>query len=215
MNIPVTGPVTAPVRRSPLAQRAAMSAPDDLLHLSERAFDAKIVLRGSPKVLAPALEKVTGLAIPDATRSTANETHRLLWQSPDEFLLLGPVDGEPELMAALGAELDDQHVQIVNVTDYHTTLVLSGPKARETLMTLSTLDLHPRGFTLDQVAGTTFGHALGWLVQTVDDEAAGGPLFEVLVRWSHADYLFCELTHGARAFGMPEARPVSGELMEI
>lgn len=204
-----------PVRRSPLAHRSAMSAPEDLLHLSERAFDAKIVLRGLPEVLAPAVEKVMGLEMPEATRSTASDSHRLLWQSPDEFLLLGPEGTELDLHAALQAELDGQHVQVVNVTDYHTTLLLSGPKARETLMTLSTLDLHPRGFSLDQVAGTTFGHALGWLVQTGADDAEGGPEFIILVRWSHADYLFCELTHGARAFGMPEARPVSGELMEI
>ncbi len=204
-----------PVRRSPLAHRTAMSAPDDVLHLSERAFDAKIVLRGLPEVLGPAVAKVTGLELPSATRSTASETHRLLWQSPDEFLLLGPMDSESALMSALAVELEGQHVQTVNVTDYHTTLVLSGPRARETLMTLSTLDLHPRGFTPDQVAGTTFGHASGWLVQTVDDGAEGGPSFDILVRWSHADYLFCELTHGARAFGMPEAKPVSGELMEI
>ncbi|MDF1722758.1 MAG: sarcosine oxidase subunit gamma family protein [Minwuia sp.] len=207
--------MTAPVRRSPLAHRKPASAPDDLLHLSERAFDAKIVLRGTPDILGPALAEVAGVEMPEPTRSTTSDRHRLLWQSPDEFLLLGPKDTELALLDALQAALDGAHVQIVNVSDYHTTLVLAGPKARETLMTLSTLDLHPRGFTVDQVAGTTFGHALGWLVQTADDEAEGGPVFEILVRWSHADYLFCELTHGARAFGMPESKPLSGELMEI
>ncbi len=207
--------MTDPVRRSPLAHRQPAVAPDEQLSLCERAFDAKIVLRGTPDVLAPALRSVTGLEMPEPTRSTATESHRLLWQSPDEFLLIGPKDTELDLLHALQAALDGVHVQIVNVSDYHTTLVLSGPKARETLMTLSTLDLHPRGFTVDQVAGTTFGHALGWLVQSVDDAAAGGPVFEILVRWSHADYLFCELTHGARAFGMPESKPLSGELMEI
>jgi len=207
--------MNSPVRRSPLAHRAAASAPDDQLHLRERAFDAKIVLRGLPAVLGPVLMAVAGLEMPEPTRSTASESHRLVWQSPDEFLLLGPVNTELDLLSALAVALEGQHVQIVNVTDYHTTLVLAGPRARETLMTLSTLDLHPRGFTVGQVAGTTFGHALGWLIQTVDDEAGGGPAFEILVRWSHADYLFCELTHGARAFGMPESRPLSGELLEI
>lgn len=207
--------MTDPVRRSPLAHRKPAAAPDDQLFLNERAFDAKIVLRGLPAVLGPALASVAGLDLPDPTRSTATDSHRLLWQSPDEFMLMGPAGTELELLDALQAALTGAHVQVVNVSDYHTTLVLAGPRARETLMTLSTLDLHPRGFTVDQVAGTTFGHALGWLVQTVDDASDGGPVFEILVRWSHADYLFCELTHGARAFGMPESKPLSGEVMEI
>lgn len=205
--------MTGPVRRSPLQHREAIAAPDGRLDLAERAFDAKLTLRVEPD--DNALREALGLAWPAPTRFVEAAGHRLVWQSPDEFLLLGPAGTEAALEARLTEALAGRHHQVVNVTDYYTTIVISGPKAREALMKLSTYDLHPRHFGPGDAVGTTFGHAQGWLMQTTADDAAEGPAFDLIVRWSHADYLFCALARAGREWGLPAQEPVGGETLVI
>ena len=207
--------MTGPVRRSPLAHREAVEAPDGLLTLAERPFDAKVVLRVDPSVAGDKVVEALGLEWPAPVRFTAADDVRMAWQSPDEFLLIGREGAELDLHRKLSEALAGVHHQAVDVTDYHTTIAIAGPKARELLMKLSTFDFHPRSFAAGQVVGTTFGHAQGWLMQTVADDAEDGPAFDLIVRWSMADYLFCLLAQAGREWGMPAQTPVGGEKLVV
>lgn len=203
--------MNAPIRRSPLAHREPLESADELLRLRERPFEAKLILRAHAGDAELALQAAAGLDAPDNCRFLDAEGITAAWLSPDEFLVLGAVEKEHELAQSLASALDWRHHQVVNVTEYYTTLEFAGPKAREALMKLTTLDMHARSFVQGDARGTVFGHCNAWILQRTDDDAAGGPSFDLIVRWSHADYLFCALAHAGREWGMPETPPRGGE----
>lgn len=203
-----------PVRRSPLAHREAIEAPDGLLSQAERAFEAKLILRAEVAVAARAAE-VLELELPEACRFTEGGGVLFGWLSPDEYLIVGAEGAEATLTRQLEEALGDAHFLISNVTDYYTTIAYGGPKAREALMKLSTLDLHPRGFAQGDLKGSVFMHANAWIAQRDGDDAEGGPSFDLIVRWSFADYLWGALAHSGREWGLPEQKLVGGERLVI
>jgi len=203
-----------PVRRSPLAGRSAIEARRGAVSLAEMPFLSKHVLRVEANAGAAAVEQATGLTLPVEPLSTSvSDEAALLWMGPDEWMLVGQPDDAGAVAARVAGALSATHHQLVDVSDYYTAVDISGRRARELLMKLTVLDIHPRAFKPGQVTGTIFGHANAtlWLVSDIDGEA----VFRVFVRWSHADYLWCALADGGREWGMPEELPVSGEKMVI
>ena len=75
------------------------------------------------------------------------------------------------------------HHQLVDVSDYYTIIEVAGPKAREALMKLTTLDLHPRAFKPGMVTGSVFGRANAMIWLPLDDAArrTGVPALHPLV----------------------------------
>lgn len=206
-----------PVRRSPLTGRTAIEARRNAVQLAEAPFLGKHILRVEPKVGAAAVKEATGLALPGEPLSSsvsdeAGKQAVLLWLGPDEWMLVTPPEDAGKTAAALAKALDGHH-QLADVSDYYTAIDVTGAKARELLMKLTTLDIHPRAFRAGQVTGTILGHANAtlWLVGDVDGEAT----IRLFVRWSHADYLWCLLADAGREWGVPEQVPISGEKLVI
>ncbi len=195
-----------PRRRSPLADRHPATAPDAALRLTEVPFLGKLALQGDGDALADGVRTATGLALPrQAGETSRDDTTTICWLGPEEWLLLCPPDGEGALAAALHDALGDTPHQLVDVTDQHTVIELAGPAARDVLSRLTTLDLHPRHFQAGQVAGSLFGHVQAVLLQTAADDADGGPAFRLIVRWSHAGYLYDLLLEAGREVELVEA----------
>lgn len=203
-----------PVRRSPLAHRDPIEAPDSMLRQAERPFEAKLILRAEAAVATRAAAALE-LELPEACRFTEGGGVFFGWLSPDEYLITGAEGTEEALTAKLAEALGDAHYLISNVTDYYTTIAYGGPKAREALMKLSTLDLHPRGFQQGDLKGSVFMHANAWIAQRAGDDANGGASFDLIVRWSFADYLWGALAHSGREWGLPEQKLVGGERLVI
>ena len=84
------------------------------------------------------------------------------------------------------------HHQLVDVSDYYTVIEVAGAQARELLMKLTTLDLHPRAFRPGMVAGGTSGAPMRRSGRPAM-RTGGRPVFRLFVRWSMADYLWCLL----------------------
>ncbi|WP_416897181.1 MAG: sarcosine oxidase subunit gamma [Minwuia sp.] len=206
--------MNAPIRRSPLAHREAIEAPEGRLRQAERPFEAKLILRAEGKLASKTAEAL-GVELPGNCRFVEGDGLLMAWLSPDEFLITGLANTESELAGRVADALGDAHHLVSNVSDYYTTLAYGGPKAREALMKLSTLDLHPRGFAQGDVKGSVFMHANAFLLQRTDDDTDGGPAFDLIVRWSHADYLWCALAHSGREWGLPEQKLKSGERLVI
>jgi sarcosine oxidase, subunit gamma len=201
--------MSEPYRRSPLRHRSEIVAPDAVARLVERAFHGKLVLRGDPALVDAAVKAVAGLSLPEPCRAMRDAETAVLWIGPDEHWIVTAADRAPALAAALGDSLAGIHHQIVDVSDYYATIKVSGPRAREMLMKLTTLDLHPRAFAEGQVAGSMFGHAQAYLWQRVSD--GEGPAFELFVRRTMADYMWCLLAEAGREFGLPSQAPLAGE----
>ena len=196
---------SAPERRSPLAHRSPIAAERDAVRLAEIPFLTKHILRVDRETGAAAVKSALGLDLPqDPLTSSRSNDAACLWLGPDEWMIVGGDN--------VAVDFGDNHHQIADVSDYYTVIEISGRRARDALMKLTTLDIHPRAFQVGQVAGSVFGHANAWLWLTGESDD-DGPVFRLIVRWSMADYLWCLLAECSREWGMPEEQPLAGEAL--
>jgi sarcosine oxidase subunit gamma len=182
LSVPAAG-----LRRSPLAHLAAAmrsaSMAGTAVALREISFLTMAGLRvrpGSPA--AGALDTAAGVSLPTRCGEVGGSPDgtAILWQGPDEFLLIAPdgSDAVERLTRALGAEAG----AVVDLSANRTTLELAGPAARAVLQKGCALDLHPRAFTAGMAVSTRLGPVPVVLWQ-VDREC-----YRILPRASFADY---------------------------
>ena len=194
-------------RRSALAHRAPLSAPSGVAAMRERPFEGKLILRGAPGVVGDAVAGVLGTALPVDVLETANGTRGVTqWLGPDEWLIVTAPGTEAGLADELAKALTGKHTQVVDVSDYYTTIELSGVRAREMLMKIATVDLHPRVFKTGMGVTTNFGRTTAFARQIRDDA------FDLVVRLSMADYLWRLLAEAGREWGMQRQTPKGGDV---
>ena len=206
----------APVRRSPLGHRSRIEGEGGVARLAERPFLGKFILRAAPDEAVEPLRQALGFGLPfDALTSSTAGGIAWLWMGPDEWMLVTAPDAGAEAFARAREALAGFHHQLVDVSDYYTAIDAAGPKARELLMKLTTLDMHARAFRTGMVTGAIFGRANATIWQVADDAEESGPLFRLFIRWSMADYLWCALVEAGREWGVPEQVPIKGERLTI
>lgn len=202
-------PAAGSGRRAALAHLGLKPQPEEgnsnLLRLSERPHIGKLNLRGDPRDsgFLDAVAAVLGFPVPvdpNATRTGAAATALAL--GPDEWLLTTPPGGEAALAAALEPALRGRHAALTDVTDAATILCVAGPRARPVLAEGCPLDLHPRAFRPGQAKQTLIARAEVILHRLDRDHPAGGPVFEIHVRRSEAEYLWLWLTDAATEYGV-------------
>ena len=184
------------IKRSPLEGLVGSTA--GTVKLEERAYTGKVTLRGNPDDASfmKAVEDVIGVALPTKALSFAEgKTYTACWMGPDEWLLLTPEDGQNALVAALNGALESFHKSVVDVTDYYVIMRLSGQNAREIITNSCPLDVHPSKFSAGMCTNTKYARASIFLMQ-MDDT----PTYDVMVRWSMADYLWNYFVDGSREF---------------
>ena len=184
--------------------------------MQEIPFLEKFILRADPHQAVEPLRQALGLGLPfDPLTSSNSGSTSFLWLGPDEWMLVTAAeDAEARARTARDA-LAGIHHQLVDVSDYYTVIELSGTKARELLMKLTTLDVHARAFRAGMVAGSVFSRANAWLWQTGEHANEDGPTFRLFIRWSMADYLWCALADAGREWSVPEQVPVKGERLTV
>ena len=175
-------------RRSPAAAfagRFAAASEGGGLRLAELPFRTHVNVRVDPaSPAAEDLAAVLGVPLP-VEPCTAVQTGSgagdvtVAWLGPDEWLVVGPEGYRHEL---LGKALGDRHGSIVDVSAQRTTLLVSGPRARDLLAHGCALDLHPSVFGPGSCAQTMLAQAQVVLLARPDG-------FLVLVRSSFAAYL--------------------------
>lgn len=203
----------APLRRSPLSHRSAIADEAGTLRLAERPFVGKFVLRAEPQAAVEPLRASLGLGLPfDPLTSSTSGATSFLWMGPDEWMLVTAPDEAAACADAARSALGGLHYQLVDVSDCYTTIEVAGSMAREALMKLTTLDLHPRGFKPGMVTGSVFGkvNAMLWLPLET-----GAEVFSLFIRWSMADYLWCALADAGLEWGVPKQALVKGEPLTI
>ncbi|MCF3130143.1 sarcosine oxidase subunit gamma [Streptomyces olivochromogenes] len=178
--------------RSPLADAtdrlaAATRSCAGALRLAELPFLAQVNVRLDAKGAAA---DAVGLALDLALPLEPNTVVRAggltaLWLGPDEWLLVGRPGIQRDLESRIRSAAADEPVSVTDVSAQRTTLLVSGPRARDLLAHGCPLDLHPRVFGPGRCAQTTLGRAQAVLVSR-DEPRAG---FWVLVRSSFAGYL--------------------------
>ena len=194
-------------RRSALAHRTALKSANGQASLKERPYDGKLILRGKYESINAPVQGVLDARLPQAAGGTSQGPHaNLQWLSPDEWLIVT----EPNLVGTvaekLSAALSGTHSQITDVTDFYTTIELTGARAREMLMKIATIDFHPLAFKPGMCVTTNFGRTVAWARQPREDA------FDLIVRISMADYLWCLLAAAGREWGLPQQEPKGGRV---
>jgi sarcosine oxidase subunit alpha len=190
--------VVDPVRRSPaagFATRFAAAGRDDTVRLAERPFLAMIDLRLDPRLepdaLQPTLERIEdalGMAIPRTVGAAGGDAETsALWLGPGWWLVVGPPGTEAATAARLRASLDAAPGSVVDVSAQRTALELTGPRARDVLMTGCRIDLHPRAFPAGSCAQTLLART-HMILHHLGPVGGRAPRFRVLVRASSAPY---------------------------
>jgi sarcosine oxidase subunit gamma len=205
-----------PFRRSPLFHRRPLDGEGGAVRIAERPFLGKFILRADPYSASERLRASLGFGLPlEPLRSSAEGETAFLWLGPDEWMLVTPPGETMERAGKARDALAGMHHQLVDVSDYYTVIEVAGPQARELLMKLTSLDLHPRSFRAGMVAGSVFGRTNATLWLSADDLVEGGPVFRLFIRWSMADYLWCLVAEAGREWGVPEETPVKGEKLTV
>ena len=192
------------LRRSPLAHlRSALEqgsvAGERGVQAREIAFTTQIGLRAEPGSAAhAALSSAAGTELPAGVGevSGTHDSIAVLWQGPDEFLLVAP-DGS-ELFADLVSALGDEPGQVIDLSANRTVIELSGPKAQAVLEKGCPADLHPRSFAVGTAITTVLGPVPVLLWKT--DEST----YRLLPRASFADYTARWLLDAMSEFVSPE-----------
>ncbi|MDT9698454.1 sarcosine oxidase subunit gamma family protein [Streptomyces sp. P17] len=166
---------------------AATRSSGGAVRLAELPFLAQVNVRLDAKgAAAEAVGLALDLQLPLQPNSAVRAGElTALWLGPDEWLLVGPPGGERALERRIREAAGDEPVSVTDVSAQRTTLLVTGPRARDLLAHGCPLDLHPRAFGPGRCAQTTLGRTQ--VVLVARDEPRAG--FWVLVRSSFAGYL--------------------------
>lgn len=168
-------------------------------------FVSQIGIRTRPGTTAAReLESVLGLALPSRTGLvTSGKGRFLLWQSPDEFLLIsdpaaGAANHSTAQVASLSKAIGDEPGMVVDLSANRVVLDLAGPSAQLVLEKGCAIDLHPHYFTPGTAVQTAIGKVpvIIWKYDT--------DKFYVLPRASFADYMINWLIDAMQEFAAPE-----------
>ncbi len=190
----MSGPTDATTRHGPLEGFAARFATvrartSGSVELEAIPFLAQVDLRADPRdsALVDRLGSALGVALPLAPNTAgadANGSRRVLWLSPDEWLILAPDGSASAIEASLRVAMDGSRAAVVDVSANRAILRLAGPGAREILEGGCSIDLHPRAFGPGQCAQTTLARTPIVILQVSTE-----PDYRLLVRPSFAAYL--------------------------
>jgi sarcosine oxidase subunit gamma len=127
-------------------------------------------------------------ALPGHGPMVSSPAGRVAWLRPDEWLVEAPTASRDVLLTALsqavGDGTPDADGAVVELSASRHVLELSGPRARDLLAAVCTLDLHPRTFPVGHATQTLLARA-PVLLQLVD----ATPTWRLLVRPSFVSYV--------------------------
>ena len=99
-------------------------------------------------------------------------------------------------------ELAGQVCAITDVSESRSCIRVSGPAARTVLQKACPLDLHPRAFAAGHCAQSRLAKASGVIHLAADESAPDGPVFDLYVVRSFAEYVWHWLEDAGREFGV-------------
>ncbi len=129
-----------------------------------------ITLRGDLVLLAKAVAKVTGCAKPDQRLSTTSNGCRLIWMSPDEYMLVCDHIDVADITAKISVALQKEFATIADVSDARAAFDLAGTEAQVALSRLVPVDFaamaptEVRRTRMAQVPAALWREGQGWRV---------------------------------------------------
>ncbi len=178
------------------------------LNIKEIPLQGKITLRGGDNIsglnsipslpFMKAVKKSLQIDLPISplTSTSAIDKDKDILQvfciSFDEWLILCNLSKVESIMNSLKGELSDLHHALVDVSDYYISLDLNGEWVEDLLSYGITLDLNLASFPIGKGSYTDWHHANIFLIRQAKLQ------FQIIIRWSMAQYLYSYLEESAQ-----------------
>lgn len=156
-----------------------------------------ISLRGSSAdpVFVEKVTAATGVALPlDPCTFTENNGVRVLWISPDEWMIVCARSHLGALVVGLKAGLQGIRSQVADNSGGYTQVLLQGRNALDVLKHVSVYNF--AALQMGRIVGTTFGKSSVYAHRLGDDG------FCLLMRRSFADYIWRYLVRASAPYGL-------------
>jgi sarcosine oxidase, subunit gamma len=148
----------------------------------------------SDAAFAEKVRVATGIALPvEPCSFSVSAGVKVLWISPDEWLMVFPRRRLQELMTELKTALAGIRCQVVDNSGGYTQVLLRGRNALDVLRHASVYDF--ASLSSGRVVGTTFGKAFVYAHRSPDG-------FCLVMRRSFADYIWSYLVRSAVPYGL-------------
>lgn len=195
--------------RSALAGLSCHVAPTTGVRISEVDGVGMATVRSrlaGASELSRRAEAHLGLALPQGSHYRSGGAVAVVGIGPQSWLLLKAGAG-----GGFADELARAFTGCASVVDQssgYALLRLYGPKVRETLSKLVSIDLHSRAFKIGAAASTAAA-LIGVIVWRREDQERGEPTFDIAVYRSYAGSLWRALSESAAEFGVAASdRPI-------
>lgn len=144
LTVPPRSPLAHAADRLAIATRTSQGA----VRLAELPFLTQLDIRLDAKgAAADAIGLALDLPLPLEPNTVVRAGQlTALWLGPDEWLLVGPPGSAQDLEGRIRTAAGDEPISVTDVSAQRTTLLVSGPRARDLLSHGCALDLHPRAF---------------------------------------------------------------------
>lgn len=203
--------LSAPAMQSPLHALGleSQSRPIDQtagVWANEAPLLGYITLRGASAdaAFAAAASKALGLALPiEACTYKQTGAAKVMWLSPDEWMIACPRDRHAALVADLNEAVHGLHSQVADNSGGTTQILIIGRHARDVLSHCTVYDLDH--LAEGRVVGTTFGKSSCYMHRAGDG-------YCLVVRRSFADYIWRYLARAAEPYGFGVAKLGPGQL---
>lgn len=164
-----------------------------------------ISLRGNSADAAftAAASRALGVELPaEPCTYTEKGLLKVLWLSPDEWLIVCARADRAHILGAFSETLKDIRSQVADNSGGYTQILLEGANAADVLSHVSVYNLEH--LSAGRVVGTTFGKSSVYLHRLGDDG------FCLILRRSFADYIWRYLERAAAPYGFAVARLAQG-----
>lgn len=197
---------TSPLQAALKAGRHGEKAGPAGVSLTERTgFSLVQVLarRGRWDDVAAAAKTAFGVDAPATPLAVARGETMLIWSGPGQFLVLEP-GGYGSGAAARLTETFAGSASLSDQSDGRALIRIAGPRARDLLAKICSVDLHPSVFPVGTAAATSIDHTGVNLWRSADD--AAGAVFDLLVFSTFAGSLWHTILDHAAEYGVEAAR---------
>ena len=185
---------------SPLTQKEKIASDNISLELIDFLGKINVRLKEDDVQARDAVEKYLTYKLPkSAGEVTGNNETRVLWLGPNEYLLLSEDEKKDNVINGLREILSDLFCAITDVSDYYLTMRLSGPKSIEVLTKAC-----PLNFDQYLTKGNSCAQSYISKATVLIDRLSDDLVFDILVRWSFADYLWDWLADSSNEFILSE-----------
>jgi len=164
--------------------------------VQERSLAAVMVRKNSHADLAAAVNRTFGVELPTTPRIVSAGAVSFVWTGPGRWFAMSERTPAHAFVTQLQLQLA-QLATVIDQSDAHVLMRLSGPRVRDVLAKGVLIDLHPRAFQVGDAAVTSIAHFRAHFWQT-----DGTPTYEVAVMRTFATAFWRWLLEAGAVYGV-------------